>query len=58
MSYYTIIEDIPIIEEALPTPVVYVDEVPVFKDWPTVTVIFYLLILLFGGSIFAWRKDN
>jgi hypothetical protein len=58
MSFYTLIEDLPILSDFQEPFIEYVEELPVFKDWPTLTVLFYLVILIISGSMFASGRDS
>jgi len=58
MSYYTLIEDLPILSDFQQPFVEYIQEIPVFKDWPTITVIFFFVVLLLSGSMFAIGRDS
>lgn len=58
MSFYTVIEDIPITGEEVIQSTVYYNEVPTFRDWPTISVLFYLVIFLLSATLYTCTLDR
>jgi hypothetical protein len=58
LSWFTVIEDLPIVNGVVTQEVVDFIEVPVFKDWITLLSILYLFVFLISGLMFARGRDK
>ena len=59
MSYYLVIEDVPVDNTTFTPPEIeYVGEIPEYRDWPMLVFIFVLGVSWIGGMLVARSKDS
>ena len=58
MSYYTVIEDIPLIKIEQERFQQYLNSIRNFKDWPTALIGIYIVLLIFAGLLAARGSDK